>query len=156
MVWPYYYINYNKSEAKKIITEKYDWVDYGGHHHENIFSRYVIGVWLLQKFNIDKRKVTLSAYIRNSEILREEALKILNTTPYSKDLIEEDHFYVSKKLGLSIKEFNEIWEIENKTFLDYPSYYPLYQKLKWFVKYIFKYILPFRPMFSYDFEKKDS
>jgi hypothetical protein len=60
------------------------------------------------KFKIDKRKVHLSALIRNGEITRNEALKELDQPLYSPmDLVEERRF-VLKKLGFSDVEFDEI------------------------------------------------
>lgn len=154
MIRPFYYIKYDKSEAKKLIKQKYNWRDYGGHHHENIFTRYVIGVWLSQKFDIDKRKVTLSAYVRNNELTRDEALTTMKTPPYSKKLMQEDHAYIAKKLGITVEDFDKIWAINNRSFLDYPSYYPLYQKMKWIFNMFFKYMFTFKPMVSYNYENK--
>ena len=154
MIRPFYFIPFNKSEAKIMISKNYGWRDYGGHHHENIFTRYIIGVWLSQKFNIDKRKVTLSAYIRNGEYTREEALEELKTPPYSEKLMAEDHEYIAKKLGINLEEFSYIWEKENKSFMDYPSYFPFYQKIKWLANVVLTKFFAFKPMISYDYEKK--
>lgn len=153
MVRPFYYIQFNKKHAKKLISEKYGWKDYGGHHHENIFTRYIIGVWLNQKFGIDKRKVTLSAYIRNGEISRQDALKDLQQAPYQPKLMQSDHEYVAKKLGISLSEFNTIWANNNKTFRDYPSYYPFYEKVRWIANKILSRLLPFKPMMTYNIDK---
>ena len=46
---PFYYLNYQKQTAKKELIEKYDWVDYGGHHHENLFTKFVMAYWLPKK-----------------------------------------------------------------------------------------------------------
>jgi hypothetical protein len=46
MYRPYYHLQFNKTDAKKLISQKYGWKDYGGHHHENIFTRYAIGAWM--------------------------------------------------------------------------------------------------------------
>jgi hypothetical protein len=153
MYRPYYHLQFNKTDAKKLISQKYGWKDYGGHHHENIFTRYAIGAWMPLKFGIDKRKVTLSAYIRNSEILRENALATLTLPSYAPQLMEEDHIYIAKKLDFRMSEINDIWLSENRSFLDYPSYYKLFKTFNWFGTSVFKHILPFRPMMSYDVKK---
>lgn len=153
MVRPFYYIQYNKAAAKKLITEKYHWRDYGGHHHESIFTRFIIGYWLVRKFGIDKRKVTFSALVRSGEMTRNEALKKLSELPYEEERINSDKEYICKKLGFTIDEFDRIVQGENKSILDYPSYFPLYLRFKKFATSVFKYILPFRPMMTYELKK---
>jgi N-acetyl sugar amidotransferase len=71
------YIDYNKNEAKKIITEELDWQDYGGKHFESIYTRFYQGYILPQKFGFDKRKMHLSSLICAGELTREDALKEL-------------------------------------------------------------------------------
>ena len=71
---PFYYLNYKKQEAKQMLMRDYDWKDYGGHHHENLFTKFVMAYWLPKKFNIDKRKINLSAQVLSGAITREQAL----------------------------------------------------------------------------------
>jgi N-acetyl sugar amidotransferase len=156
MIRPLYYIKYKKSDVKQLIKEKYDWKDYGGHHHENIFTRYIIGVWMYQKFGIDKRKVTYSAYIRNGEMSRQEATQKLMSPPYDVDLMQRDHEYVSKKLGIGLSEMNRLWSLPNRTFYDYPSYYPLYLKFRGLANSALRYLLPFKPMMTYNVNNQKS
>ena len=40
-VLPFNYIEYNKTEAQKYLQHEYDWEYYGGHHHENSFTKYL-------------------------------------------------------------------------------------------------------------------
>jgi N-acetyl sugar amidotransferase len=150
MVRPFYFIKYNKAEAKKFLAEKYDWKDYGGHHHESIFTRYTIGVWLTQKFGIDKRKVTFSAYIRSGEMSRSEALRLLKEPAYDVKKMDDDKEYIIKKLGFTEAEFDAIWQGANRRNTDYPSYEFFYKTLKGAAVFIFKFILPWKPMMFYD------
>lgn len=150
MIRPFYFIPYNKAEAKELLKAKYDWQDYGGHHHESIFTRYIIGVWLPQKFNIDKRLVTLSAYVRSGEMNREKALQVLKEPAYSPEKMREDAEYIAKKLDFSPAEFEQIWRGQNKRHLDFPSYDFYYKTVKAFTVFLFKFILPWKPMMFYD------
>ena len=52
---------------------------------------------------------------------REEALELLETTPYDEAQMEDDKEYIAKKLGISTEEFTEIIEGENKSPLDYKN-----------------------------------
>lgn len=145
-VRPFYYINYNKQNAKKILIEKYNWQDYGGHHHENLFTKFAMAYWLPKKCNIDKRIINLSAQILSSAITREEALiKINESFDTDKNLIELKD-YILKKLDFSEKQFNDIFSQPTKSFKDYPSNYNLvYKNIKHF-KWLIKRLYAFKPM----------
>jgi len=138
---PLYFLPYEKKSAKILLAKDYGWVDYGGHHHENIFTKFAISYWLPVKFNIDKRIITCSAQIISKEINREEGLSILSEKPYSDECINAELTYVLKKLKLSREEFDIIFKSENKYFYDYPSYYQFFKKYakpgKWFAQKIF-------------------
>ena len=140
-VYPFYYLDYNKKDAMTFLKEKYDWEYYGGHHHENHFTKFAISYWLYEKFNIDKRLITLSAQILSKEITREEALEEVKNRPYEVNMVKDMIEFVSKKLDLTKEEYIEIWDGPNKTYKDYPSDAILFEKLtKWttpFLKFIF-------------------
>jgi N-acetyl sugar amidotransferase len=125
------YIPYDKEDARLIITRELDWVDYGGHHHENIFTRWFQSYYLPKKFNIDKRKVELSAQIRTGTISREQGLSIVEKTyPY----LEDDVKYVTKKLGYSKPEMNAIMNAPTYSYQDYPTYIGLIKRFRVFIK----------------------
>lgn len=132
-VYPYYYLDYNKTEAQSFLSEKYNWEYYGGHHHENIFTKFVISYWLFEKFGIDKRKITLSAQILSGEIKREYALQQLEEIPYDEAKIESMIDYVLKKLDITRSEFNKIMTSENHSYADYPSYDFIFGKMKRYI-----------------------
>lgn len=140
-VYPLYYLEYDKQSAKKLLTEKYDWEDYGGHHHENIFTKFAMSYWLYVKFGIDKRIITYSAKVLNKKRTREEALIELSKMPYNVDEIDDLIAYICKKLDLSKSEFDDLITRPNKTFRDYPSYDHLLQKFdklsRWFIPKLF-------------------
>ena len=145
-VRPYYYVNYNKQEAKKFLIEKYNWQDYGGHHHENLFSKFAMAYWLPKKFNIDKRKINLSAQILSKAITREEALLKINEPFDSENNLEELKNYVLKKLDLSDVDFENIMACEQKSYKYYPSNYNfIFKNLKYF-KWLVRKIYDFKPM----------
>jgi len=154
MIRPFYYIPYNKSEAKKMLSERYNWRDYGGHHHESILTRYVIGVWLPKKFGIDKRKVTYSAQIRSGQLSRATALELLAEPAYSPELMQSDEEYIIKKLGFSREEFDAVWRAENRPHTFYPNYSFFYDSMRIVTEQIFKWVLPWKPMMFYKLQKE--
>lgn len=123
MVRPFYFLDYSKQLAQQELIKLYNWEYYGGHHHENIFTKFIIAYWLYEKYGIDKRKITLSAQIMNGDINREEALSIIQKKPYSENEIENLKHYVFKKLDITESEFEVWFKSPNKFYCDYPNSY---------------------------------
>ena len=126
-VYPLDYVIYEKSDAEKLLHEKFGWNKYENKHYENVFTRFFEGYYLPHKFGFDTRKNVLSNRILAGDITRDEALKILETPPYDPEVMEQDKEYIAKKLGVSTKEFEEIIEGPNHTPDDYKN-------SKWMIK----------------------
>lgn len=156
-IYPFYYIDYSKKNAQKFLTEEYGWEYYGGHHYENIFTRFAITYWLFEKFGIDKRKITLSAQVMSGEISREEALNLLKHKPYNdydKRLMLD---FVTKKLDISMSEFDLIMKSSNKSFHDYPSDYKLIDNLNCISGLMLKKVFLHKPQSVFQAEmRKDN
>jgi hypothetical protein len=142
---PYYYIDYNKNEAQQFLIKNYDWEYYGGHHHENIFTKFAIAYWMPKKFNIDKRIITLSAQILSDEITKAMALNAIKEPPYDVEQMERDKEFVMKKLDFSKEEFSRLWDQDLKYYKDYPSYMPILNNYFKLSKSILRFVFPFVP-----------
>ena len=118
-VYPLDYVIYDKSEAEKLLHEKFGWTRYENKHYENVFTRFFEGYYLPHKFGFDTRKNVLSNQILAGTMTRGGALEILARPPYDVDQMEQDKEYVAKKLGVSVEEFDRIIAQENKTPSDY-------------------------------------
>lgn len=101
------YQYFNKAEVVEIIKNNMGWIDYGGKHHESVFTRFYQGYILPKKFQIDKRKAHLSNLIFSRQMTKNEALSILEKPTYSEALQRQDFEFVAKKLGFSPSEFNQ-------------------------------------------------
>lgn len=112
---------FNKAEAKELLKREFNWKDYGGKHHESIFTRFYQGYILPRKFGIDKRKAHLSNLILSGQLTREEALQELQAPPYDETLQQQDKIYVAKKLGFSDDEFEELLTRPNRPHSDFGS-----------------------------------
>jgi N-acetyl sugar amidotransferase len=145
MLRPYYYIDYEKRRAQEFLKNEYGWQYYGGHHHENIFTRFAIAYWLPAKFGIDKRIITLSALVMNGEISREQALAELKQHPYEPEEMQNDKNYVLKKIEMTKEEFENCLSSPNKYYFDYPSYMHLLKAFNGLSIKGLKKILPFTP-----------
>ncbi|ABV66935.1 putative LPS biosynthesis protein WbpG [Aliarcobacter butzleri RM4018] len=124
---PFWYIDYNKDDAKKFLEKEYDWKYYGGHHLENRMTAFFHSIYLPQKFNTDMRNNTLSALVRNGKRDRLEAWKEYNTPPHiEKDLLE----YFKKRLELSDEEYEKIMARKPKSWTEYPTYKKTFELLR--------------------------
>jgi N-acetyl sugar amidotransferase len=155
MYYPFFYVDYNKQDAQKFLIENYDWEYYGGHHHENMFTKFVIANWLPNKHNVDKRIITYSAQVRSGRLSREEAIKKLSVPACSTEDLERDKNYVIKKLGMSEVEFIQAWETPNKSFTDYPSHHSTIEKIYKLVMPLMKFILPQMPAYFIQMEMRE-
>lgn len=119
------YVDYSRGEAVRRITDDLGWQDYGGKHHESIFTRWYQGRYLVRKFGFDKRKCHLSSLISSGEMRRDQALAKLQQPPYDEALQEEDTSYVAKKLGFTRDQLDTIMRTPPADFSDYDSYQKL-------------------------------
>lgn len=128
------YIDFVKSDAKKLLIDELGWRDYGGKHYESIFTRFFHSFYLPVKFGYDLRKSYLSALVCSGQMSREDALEELKQPPIDSDLLKQDRDYVVKKLGLSEAEFDQILKNPNKAFSDYPNNDSLWRNFSWLIK----------------------
>jgi len=126
-VYPLPYINYHKEDSKKLLKKETGWEDYGGHHFDSTYTRFIGSYLLPRKFKIDKRIIEYSAYVRSGQMTRNEALeKIKEPYPDEPELVQ----YVLDRLGLTNTEFQNILSTEPKTFLDYSTYYSFIRAMR--------------------------
>lgn len=125
---PYWYLNYNKEEAKVLLKEKYGWQDYGGHHLENRMTAFSHSVYFPQKFEIDYRNNTLAAKVRNGKMDREAAIKEYYETP---PFIEEGLIdYIKKRMNFSDEEYEKVMKAKPKYWYEYPTYKKRFERLR--------------------------
>lgn len=127
---PLYYLDYRKNDVMDLLQREIGWTYYGGHHHENVYTRFIHGYYLPKKFNIDKRIIEYSAMIRSGQMTREDALGKIQPPPYPEVQAKADIQYVINKLNLTEEAFLEIMSAEPKMFYDYHTYYPLIIKTR--------------------------
>ncbi len=125
------FIDYNKKKVDAILEKELDWKYYGGHHHDNTFTKFFQSYYLPKKFGIDKRKTELSALVRSGQISREDALDVIREDYAYEDSIVE---YIKSKLDLSDAEFSDIMQAPRKSHKDYRTLLPLIKSLKWPIK----------------------
>ena len=120
-VYPLDFIHYNIFESKAILKEKLKWRDYGGKHHESVWTRFYQGYILPKKFGIDKRKAHLSNLICSGQMTRQDAITALSEEPYPKELQDQDKEYIMSKLEISEDNFKSIMNTPIRRHSDYDS-----------------------------------
>jgi N-acetyl sugar amidotransferase len=115
------YLPYHYAEAKATIASEVGWRDYGGKHYESVFTRWSQGFYLPTRFGFDKRIAHYSSLILSGEMTRDEAMELLETPNYPKELRAQDNEFMAKKLGISTAELNQIVMSPPKHYTDYPN-----------------------------------
>jgi N-acetyl sugar amidotransferase len=124
---PLWYIKYSKEDAKKFLSERFNWQYYGGHHLENRMTAFCHSVYLPQKFKADMRNNTLAAKVRNGDLSRQAAWSEYNTSP----LIEGELVnYFKKRIEVSDKIYDEIMSSSPKNWTQYPTYKKRFEMLR--------------------------
>lgn len=116
------FVDFSRTAAIEELERELGWRDYGGKHHESVYTRFYQAYILPKKFGFDKRRAHLSNQILAGRITRAEALVEIAKSPYaSKELEADDRTYAIKKLGLTEDEFEQIMRAAPKRYEDYPN-----------------------------------
>ena len=118
---PLNYFPYNKKDAIEILSKQYGWKEYPQKHFESRFTKFYEGYWLPVRFGFDTRKVQFSSLILTGQMLREEAIKKLDTPAYDKENIHHEFKYISTKLGITVDELIKYRDMDKKTYKDYKN-----------------------------------
>ncbi|MDO8994064.1 MAG: N-acetyl sugar amidotransferase [Daejeonella sp.] len=124
---PFWYLEYNKEEARAILEKEYDWEYYGGHHLENRMTAFLHSVYAPGKFGADFRNNTLAALVRNGKMSRAEAWELYNTEPHIPDDLVN---YFKKRLGLTDQEYDHIMSQPPRFWTEFPTYKKRFELLR--------------------------
>jgi N-acetyl sugar amidotransferase len=127
------YVEYNNERIGQVLTEKFDWVDGGGHHFDCTYKPMALHV-RNKKFDVDPRKVSYSALVRSKEMTRESALRKLEEEAIGEDWEGIDHCL--EQLGMTKQDLAETMSSEPRDFVDYPTYYSMLRSLKTPIKWL--------------------
>lgn len=119
------YVDYNKDGAMGILSSEIGWKYYGGKHYESIFTRFIQGYVLPEKFGVDKRYGHLSDLVRAGQMSREQALNELGAPAYDKEMFGKDRDFFMKKFGMTIAQMDEVMATPPRSFRDYKNSQPL-------------------------------
>ena len=115
------YHDYDKDNVKKYLIENYDWVDYGGKHHESRITELWQGYVMPKVFGIDYRRPTLSAQILNNKITRNKAIDILSEDPVELININSKIQFICNKFNITLDDFNAFISVTPKCYKNFPN-----------------------------------
>lgn len=114
------YFDYNRNESIKLLSEKYNYKNYGEKHCENYFTWWYQNFYLFEKWNIDKRKAHYASLINSGQMTRKEAMDLLAESP------------IYPRIGIEGKVMN----YPKRNYDDFKNG----KKIRKFVSKIYKYI----------------
>lgn len=126
-VRPFWYINYSKGSAQKLLSEKFGWKYYSGHHLENRMTAFCHSVYLPNKFNADLRNNTLAAMARNGEVTRQQAWDEYRRPPFVEPGLVN---YVQKRLGLTGEAYAAAMADPPHYWYEFPTYKRRFELLR--------------------------
>lgn len=116
------FLDYTKSGALAELQANFGYKPYPYKHYESVFTRFYQGFILPRKFNVDKRRVHLSALVVTLQMSREDAIKMLEEIPYpSESDMAADVDYFLKKMGWTRQELDAYLQRPVKSHAAYPS-----------------------------------
>ncbi|MEN8170714.1 MAG: N-acetyl sugar amidotransferase [Pseudomonadota bacterium] len=122
---PLNYVPFVKSDAEKLLKERFDWEPFQHKHHESRFTRFYEDYWLPKKFGFEKRRAHFSSLVMTGQMTREDAINRISRPEMDDKFIKNEFEFVANKLGITVDQLQEIFDGENKTFRDYRNKYTL-------------------------------
>mgnify|MGYP001249978222 FL=1 len=108
-----------KKDAEDELERRFGWQKFQHKHHESRFTRFYEDYWLPRKFGFQKRRAHFSSLIMTGQMTREQALERISHPEMGEHFLQQEFEYVANKLDLTVKELQEIFDGENKTYRDY-------------------------------------
>lgn len=127
---PFWYIDYDKTEAQTYLQEKFDWQYYGGHHLENRMTSFLHKIYLPGKFGVDYSSNSIAAAVRKGAISREEGIEMYYGAQSNTDEQQELIEIFQKRLGFSEQEFQSIMNDVPRNWTEFPTYKRTFEVLR--------------------------
>lgn len=132
---PFWYLDYDKKEARRQLSEIYGWEYYGGHHLENRITAFLHTYYLPVKFDQDMRFLTIAADVRAERIAREAGIQQFEAKePVDEKLLN----YFKKRINVSNSDFEAIMKSPTRFWYEFPTYKKLFEKTRFIFKYLAK------------------
>lgn len=121
VVKPLDLIPYVKKDAEAKLEQLFGWEKFQHKHHESRFTRFFEDYWLPRKFGFDRRRAHFSSLIMTGQMSRGDAFERIQKPELDEHFLEQEFAYIANKLDLTVAQFREIFEGENKTCAAYSN-----------------------------------
>jgi len=114
-------VRYVKKEAEDQLEELFGWRRFTHKHHESRFTRFYEDYWLPRRFGFEKRRAHFSSLIMTEQMTREGALVRISQPEMDEHFLKQEFEYVAQKLGITLIELQELFDLPKKTYRDYKN-----------------------------------
>jgi N-acetyl sugar amidotransferase len=113
---------YEKDFALTELQRLYQYKPYPYKHYESVFTRFYQGYLLPTKFDVDKRRVHLSALVASGQLPRDAALRMCDGIAYPDEAgLQDDLDYFLKKMRWAPRDLDAYLARAPRPHSDYPS-----------------------------------
>ena len=110
-----------KKDAEDELGRHYGWQRFQHKHHESRFTRFYEDYWLPRRFGFEKRRAHFSSLIMTGQMTRAEALDRISRPEMDEHFLQQEFEFVAHKLGLTVSELQQLFELPKKTYRDYKN-----------------------------------
>jgi len=114
-------VPYVKKDAEDELEKRFGWQRFQHKHHESRFTRFYEDYWLPRRFGYEKRRAHFSSLIMTGQMTRDEAMDRISRPEMDEHFLKQEFEYVAHKLGLTVDELQQLFEMPKKTFRDYKN-----------------------------------
>lgn len=117
--YPLNLVPYIKRDAESELERRFGWKRFQHKHHESRFTRFYEDFWLPRRFGYEKRRAHFSSLVMTGQMTREEAIDRISRPEMDEHFLKQEFEYTAHKLGLTVNEFRELFDMPIKTYRDY-------------------------------------
>lgn len=119
--YPLNLVPYVKKDAEDELERRFGWQRFQHKHHESRFTRFYEDYWLPRRFGYEKRRAHFSSLIMTGQMKREQALDRISRPEMNEHFLTQEFEYVAHKLGLTVNELQQLFDMPKKTYRDYKN-----------------------------------
>ncbi len=124
---PLWYADYNKADARKLLSETYHWKYYGGHHLENLFTAFNHTYIFPRRGSFDTRLLSHAANVRSGFMNRNDALDDVSQAQECPQYIIE---MVKSRLQLTDEDLDHMMTLPKRSWREFKTYKEAFEHLR--------------------------
>ena len=114
-------VPYGKKDAEDELERRFGWQRFQHKHHESRFTRFYEDYWLPRRFGYEKRRAHFSSLIMTGQMSRDQALERISRPEMDEHFLKQEFEYVAHKLGLTVNQLQQLFDMPKKTYRDYKN-----------------------------------